>query len=253
MIKQEDTGYSVTATIKQVRILIEDVTDLTMTDSLTDSGFTGIRLSGCETPGVIWVEGRLLNPNYLSLRLGLVHIDEKSQKNKISSFLDQLEKAGILERTDNDVTTRLNVSCEPMGPIRADQLKGKLVRLNDIASFLQKETNPLCGFRFNEIAEKYNGMSELLEGVMPIEKKFNIPESNWRKKVSEAITCLKAGICVATVFESRLLGTMFLRSIAACLLEAGETIGKYKGTSIVIKNLPDLISKAPGFVAMSAV
>jgi hypothetical protein len=115
-------------------------------------------------------------------------------------------------------------------------------------SFFLKES---CGKNHSELTKQYEKVRTFLSPVHPLDKD---PEGMVYGKTREIADMLEAGISIAICSDNLLFTDFFLAALAREFTERRiSTLGKYKDAMLPIKNLLEVLTKAPGYVCIPSI
>lgn len=207
--------------------------------------------------GILSASGALVNDSVIEVQLELFR-SPGDIRIPLALFARQLaalgEKSRLLPpREDGDelgLFVEIKALAQPMSPARAAVFIEELTRLNEVAKSIQAELpRSLPPLNLEKI---YQGCNDILLPVYPVTAPDDLPEglAAWG---DELLDFLSASASVAMVSPFPVATEFGLAVLAGRLAAKGKSVGQLLLPVVPAKGVPEIIAKAPGFVAIPAV
>jgi hypothetical protein len=224
----------------------------------TNSTWTGFSGPIGEEPksGEILSVNTILNEATLTIEFGILKItDTENHTLPAKTLLDFVTRLGektTLVKKGDIYAVAIKVNCEqPLGITRRGQLIEKIKSIAEFTKYLQ-EAVAKPSKDYASLLESYKSVSGLVNPVMPLGEGFVIPQT-MNAKAKEVTQLLKAGISIAITYQQKITSDFFLAILSKMLSKQGQTIGYYIESSLLTRGVPEVLEKAPGFLAVPSI
>lgn len=251
---KENNAANASISVNQLKDVIRRHVSFTLFPALSGSGFYGAREEASGGSGILSANAYLTGDGNIIVSLGVL----RASGNPAGSYIRLLEILGNLgenvwlqQRGKDFYEVAFRVEAAPMGITRMERVSKKVAEIAEVAGVLQ-EMVVTPDDNHVKLAEKYDKVKNFLKPILPL--KDNVAPGNaMTKRAGEVMRLLDAGISVAITSEQRIVTDFFMASLATRMMKEGTSLGLYIEGMLQSRGIPDLISKAPGIVAIPSV
>ena len=245
-----DAEVKLLTTINQVKNFVSTHVTFPLNFSGDRKGFSGTVLDKEHYTEIISVNARLSGDDRLLVEMGLARIDDNTVV-EMKTLLKELtllgEKVPALVKENNLVAVEMRIGMEALGPTRIALINTTIEQIKLFSRFIRESV----GNSSPDLAKQYEPVKSFLSPVHPLEKG---PGETVGRMAREIGDMLDAGISVAICCDTILFTDFVLAAIASELRERRiNSLGKYKDAMLPIKNLLEILAKAPGYVCVQSI
>jgi len=235
------------AVVEQVCSLIGDTLEMKIEKGADGLSFQGSGRSISSVSGVV-------SNDSLDLRFILVRVEGglSVRADFLFERLSELESLGgkyrLIFETDGGAKclgVGFGISTVPLTLPRLAHIRDEIERLKRLGALLKEGLPEILDDR--SIRARYDSVSDVLAPVLPLNGCV-IPESVL-PLAERILECQSAAIPVALIAPNPLRERYLLSCVASLCAEIGLTLGVVEKGLVPVRQLPDLLSKAPGGVA----
>lgn len=237
-------------TINQVKNFLASHVTFPLDFTGDRKGFSGAVLDKENYTEIITMNARLSDGDRLLVDLGLACIDEGTAV-ELKALLTELTLMGekvTAKITEGDlVVVEMRIAMEALGPTRMALINTTIEQIKLFSRFLREAV----GNSSADLAKQYAQVKSFLHPVIPLDED---PRESVIRIAKEITDMLDAGISVAICCDTILFNDFILAAVARELTERRKSsLGKFKEAMLPIKNLLEVLSKAPGYVCIHSI
>jgi len=249
-IHEREAEIRLLTSISQIRNLFSPHVSFPLNFSGDRKGFSGAILDKEKYTEILSLNARLAEEHTLLVEIGIARIDDETLV-LLKALLEELRLLGKQVRAvlieNNLVGVEMRISTDALGPARIMMINTTIEQIK-LFSFFIKES---CGKNHTELTKQYDKVQTFLSPVNPLDKD---PGGIVDGKAREIADMLEAGISIAICCDTGLFTDFFLAALAREFTERRiSTLGKYKDAMLPIKNLLEVLTKAPGYVCVPSI
>ena len=249
-IDEKEAELKLLTTINQVKNFLSTHVTFPLNFSGDRKGFSGTVLDKEHYTEIISMNARLADDDRLLVEMGLSRIDENTVV-FLKALLKELtllgDKVPALVTESDLVAVEMRIGMEALGPTRIALINTTIEQIKLFSRFIRESV----GNSSSDLAKKYEQVKSFLSPVHPLDKD---PGGIIGRMAREIGDMLDAGISVAICCDTILFTDFFLAVIARELMNRRiSSLGKYKDAMLPIKNLLEILSKAPGYVCIQSI
>jgi hypothetical protein len=238
------------ATISQVMHLLSTHVMFPLNFTGDRKGFSGNVLGEGKYTEILSINARLSDNDRLVVEMGLIRIDDHTAV-LLKALLKELTLMGdkvLASVKENDlVAVEMRIGMEALGPARMALINTTIEQIKLFSRFIRESV----GNPSPDLAKQYEQVKSFLYPVLPLDKD---PGETIGRLAREIADMLDAGISVAICCDTILFTEFVLAAIARELKDRRiSTMGKYKDAMLPIKNLLEVLTKAPGYVCVQSI
>ena len=246
-IHEREAEIRLLTSISQIRNLFSPHVSFPLNFNGDRKGFSGAILDKEKYTEILSLNARLAEEHTLLVEIGIARIDDETLV-LFKSLLEELKLLGKQVRAvlneNNLVGVEMRIGTDTLGPARIMMINTTIEQIK-LFSFFIKES---CGKNFSALTKQYEKVQTFLSPVHPLDKD---PEGIVDGMAREIADMLEAGISIAICSDTVLFTDFFLAVLAREFTERRiSTLGKYKDAMLPIKNLLEVLTKAPGYVCI---
>lgn len=249
-ISSHEDELKLLSTINQVKNFLASHVAFPLDFTGDRKGFSGIALNKEKYTEIVSMNARLSDGDRLLVDLGLARIDESTAV-ELKALLTELTLMGekvTAKITEGDlVMVEMRIAMEALGPTRMALINTTIEQIKLFSRFLREA----IGNSTADLAKQYAEVKSFLHPVLPLDKDPGERILRWAKEIADL---LDAGISVAICCDTILFNDFILAAVARELTERRKSsLGKFKDAMLPIKNLLEVLSKAPGYVCIQSI
>ena len=246
-IHEREAEIRLLTSISQIRNLFSPHVSFPLNFNGGRKGFSGAILDKEKYTEILSLNARLAEEHTLLVEIGIARIDDETLV-LFKPLLEELKLLGKQVRAvlneNNLVGVEMRIGTDTLGPARIMMINTTIEQIK-LFSFFIKES---CGKNFSALTKQYEKVQTFLSPIHPLDKD---PEGIVDGMAREIADMLEAGISIAICSDTVLFTDFFLAALAREFTERRiSTLGKYKDAMLPIKNLLEVLAKAPGYVCI---
>lgn len=248
-IHGKEAELKLLTTISQVKNFLSTHVAFPLNFSGDRKGFSGTVLDKEQYTEIISVNARLSGDDRLLVEMGLARIDDKTVV-LLKALLKELtllgDKVPALVTESDFVAVEMPIGMEALGPTRIAMINTTIEQIKLFSRFIRES----LGNSSSDLTRQYDQVKSFLSPVLPLEIETGEKIGRLAREIGDM---LDAGISVAICCDSILYTDFVLAAIARELSDRRvNSLGKYKDAMLPIKNLLEVLTKAPGYVCVQS-
>jgi hypothetical protein len=245
-----DAEMRLLTSISQIRNLLSPHVTFPLNFSGDRKGFSGAVLDREKYSEILSMNAKLATDQTLLVEIGIARIEDKTPV-ILKELLEELKLLGKQVRpllTETGLAgVELRIGTDVLGPARILMLNTTLEQIKLFSHFIKES----CGNPSSDLTKQYEQVQTFLSPIQPL---ASDPAGMVAGMAGKMADLLEAGISIAICSDTPLFTDFFLASLAReFTVRSPGTLGRYKDAMLPVKNLFEVLNKAPGYVCVPSI